>query len=57
MVLGLVLLGPVIINIVTFHVPMAPVGLPLAVVVTVLWAILAVRNKRHLAGIFAPRGE
>jgi putative oxidoreductase len=56
-VLALVLLGPVIVNILTFHILMAPAGLPLAAVVTVLWAILAVRNKQHLAGIFAPRGE
>ena len=55
--LGLVLLAPVIVNIVTFHVLMAPAGLPLAAVVTVLWAILAVRNKQYLAAIFAPRGE
>jgi putative oxidoreductase len=34
--LGLVLLGPVIVNIVTFHVLMASAGLPLAAVVTVL---------------------
>jgi len=56
-VLALVMLGAVIVNILTFHVLMAPSGLPLALVVTVLWAILAVRNKQHLAGIFAPRGE
>ncbi len=56
-VLALVLLGPVIVNILTFHVLMAPAGVPLAAVVTLLWAILAVRNKQHLAGIFAPRGE
>jgi putative oxidoreductase len=56
-VLALVLLGAVIVNILTFHILMAPAGLPLALVVTVLWAILAVRNKQHLAGIFVPHGE
>ena len=51
-VLALVLLGPVIVNIFFFHALMAPEGLPLAIVVVVLWAILAVRYKQHLAGIF-----
>jgi putative oxidoreductase len=55
--LALVLLGPVIVNIVCFHALMAPSGLPLATVVVVLWAIVAVRNKRHLAGIFVQRTE
>ena len=53
--LGLVLLGPVIVNIFFFHALMAPSGLPLAVVVIVLWVIVALENKRHLAGIFAAK--
>jgi len=32
-----VLLGPVIVNILCFHALMAPEGLPLAIVVAVLW--------------------
>jgi hypothetical protein len=55
--LALVLLGPVIANILNFHIFMAPEGLPLAVIVTALWAVVAFRNKRHLAGILVPRGE
>src|SRR3977135_843904 len=54
-VLALVLLGPVIANILNFHVLMAPQGLPLAIVVTVLWLILAVRYKQYLSGIFVQR--
>jgi len=54
--LALVVLGPVIVNIFFFHVFMAPAGLPLAIVVVILWLLLAIRNKQHLAGIFAPRG-
>ena len=53
--LALVLLGPVIVNIFFFHALMAPAGLPLAFVVVVLWSVLAVRNKRDLAGIFVQR--
>jgi uncharacterized membrane protein YphA (DoxX/SURF4 family) len=55
--LALVLLGPVIVNIFFFHALMAPAGLPLAIVVVLLWAILAIRNKRHFAGIFVQRTE
>src|SRR6266478_5968604 len=36
MPLGLTLLGPVIVNIVCFHVLMAPAGLPMAIVVSLL---------------------
>ena len=54
--LALVLLGPVIVNIFFFHALMAPEGIPLAIVVVLLWTILAVRNKQHLAGIFAQHG-
>ena len=50
--LALVLLGPVIVNIFFFHALMAPEGLPLAIVVVLLWVILAVRYKQYLAGIF-----
>ena len=50
--LALVILGPVIVNIFFFHTLMAPAGIPLAVLVVVLWVIVAVRNKQHFAGLF-----
>jgi putative oxidoreductase len=53
--LALVILGPVIVNIFFFHALMAPEGLPLAIIVVVLWSILAVRNKQYLASIFVQR--
>src|ERR1700736_3591079 len=53
--LALVLLGPVIVNIFFVHAFMAPAGLPLAILVVILWSILAVRNKQYLAGIFVQR--
>jgi len=31
---------------------MAPEGLPLAIVVVLLWSILAIRYKQYLSGIF-----
>jgi putative oxidoreductase len=53
--LALVLLGPVIFNIFFFHALMAPEGVPLAIVVVVLWVILAVRYKQYLSGIFVQK--
>ena len=50
--LALVILGPVIVNIFFFHTLMAPAGLPLAILVVILWVIVAVRNKQHFAGLF-----
>ncbi|HEY2546531.1 MAG TPA: DoxX family membrane protein [Candidatus Acidoferrum sp.] len=55
--LALVILGPVIVNILSFHAFMAPAGLPLALVVTVLWVVVAIRNKQHLAGLFVAKSE
>jgi putative oxidoreductase len=51
--LALVLLGPVIVNIFFFHALMAPAGLPLAIVVVILWTIVALRNKQFFTGLFA----
>ena len=55
--LALCILGPVIVNIIGFHAFMAPAGLPMAVVVAILWILVAIRNKQHLAGIFAARTD
>ena len=55
--LALVALGAVIVNIVSFHIFMAPAGLPLATVVLLLWIIVAARNKQHLSGLFSQRSE
>jgi putative oxidoreductase len=38
--LALTILGPVIFNILCFHIFMAPAGLPLALFVTVLWILV-----------------
>jgi uncharacterized membrane protein YphA (DoxX/SURF4 family) len=52
--LGLVLLGPVIVNILLYHSLMEHKGLPIAIVVALLWVLLAYHARRNLAGIFAP---
>ena len=54
--LGLVLLGPIIVNIFLFHALMAPSGLPMAIVLFVLWAIQFWFRKKSFAGILASNG-
>ena len=49
--LGLTLLGPVIVNIICFHVLMAPAGLPMALVVSFLALFLLWRYREHFAGL------
>jgi putative oxidoreductase len=53
--LALVILGPVIVNIFFFHLLMVPSGLPQAIVMVILWTIVAIREKQYLAGIFVQR--
>jgi putative oxidoreductase len=53
--LALVLLGPVIVNIFLFHLLMEHTGLPLAIVVVILWGILFLRYRQSFAGIFVER--
>ena len=49
--LGLTLVGPVIVNILCFHVLMAPAGLPMAIVVSLLALFLFWRYRESFAGL------
>ncbi len=53
--LGLTLLGPVIVNIVCFHAFMQPGGLPLALVVVVLWILAAYRVRTAFMPLLRPQ--
>jgi uncharacterized membrane protein YphA (DoxX/SURF4 family) len=53
--LALVLLGPVIVNIICYHVFLNPIGAVPAVVVTVLWFIVFYGKRQYFSGIFAQR--
>ena len=53
--LALVLLGPVIVNIICYHVFLNPSGAVPAAVVTVLWLIVFYGNRQHFSGIFVQR--
>jgi putative oxidoreductase len=53
--LGLVLLGPVIVNIILYHVFLNPAGIALAIVVTILWLIIFYARRQYFTGIFVQR--
>jgi putative oxidoreductase len=53
--LGLTLLAPVIVNILLYHLLMDPKGIPMAIIVTILWVIVFYRNRQNFSGLFAQR--
>jgi uncharacterized membrane protein YphA (DoxX/SURF4 family) len=53
--LGLVLLGPVIVNIILYHVFLNPSGVAPAVVAVILWLIVFYAHRQSFSGIFAAR--
>ncbi len=53
--LAVALLAPVLVNILTFHVTMAPSGLPLALFVAILWAVIFIDVRPAFSGLFQPR--
>jgi putative oxidoreductase len=53
--LALVLLGPVLVNILLFHISFQPSGLPPGILSTVLWFIIFFGYRRAFAGIFAQK--
>ena len=53
--LALTLLGPIIVNILLIHILMLPSGLPLALVVTVLWIVVFLSVRSAFAGLFQQR--
>ena len=55
--LALTVLAGVIFNILLFHVTMAPAGLPLAIVVAILWSLIALRHRRAFAPLFQSSSE
>jgi hypothetical protein len=53
--LALTLLAPLIVNILLIHILMAPSGLPLAIVVTVLWIVVFLRVRSAFNGLLQQR--
>jgi putative oxidoreductase len=52
--LGLTLLGPVIVNIMLYHIFLDPSGLPLAGVISILTLFLLWAHRDHFVAIFQP---
>jgi putative oxidoreductase len=50
---GLILLGPVIVNILLYHILMDPKGIVPGLVAAILWFVVAHSRRENLAGIFA----
>jgi hypothetical protein len=55
--LALLLLGPVIVNILLFHVFMSPEGLPMALFAVVLWLVVFAGVRKAFAGVLVQRVE
>ena len=51
--LALVALAAVLANILTFHIAMQPAGLPIALVATILWFVVALPLRSHFAPLLA----
>lgn len=51
--LALALLAAELANILTYHATMDPGGFPLAIIVAILWIIVASRYRAHFAPLFA----
>ena len=54
-ILGLVLIGPVIVNILLFHIFLLPSGIFIAIFVAILWGIVALQHRQRLAVLFTQR--
>jgi putative oxidoreductase len=52
---ALVLLGPVLVNILLFHISFQPAGLPPGLLSTLLWFIIFFGYRRSFAGVFAQK--
>jgi uncharacterized membrane protein YphA (DoxX/SURF4 family) len=53
--LALIILAPIIVNILNFHITMAPSGIGPGLLAAVLWIIVFVGVRRAFDGIFAAR--
>src|SRR6185312_6036882 len=53
--LSLTLLGPIIVNILCYHVFLNLMGWPLALVVTILWFIVFYSRRQYFSGIFVQK--
>jgi len=50
--IALVLLGPVIVNILLYHLFLNAAGMAMAIFVTILWLIVFYGNRQHFSAVF-----
>jgi hypothetical protein len=55
--LALTILGPVIVNIISYHVFMSMEGVPLAILVTILWGFLFYAYRQQFSSLFVQRAQ
>jgi putative oxidoreductase len=55
--LGITLLGPIIVNILLFHLLMFRTGISMAIVVAILWGVLAFAYRQYFNGLFVQRAS
>jgi uncharacterized membrane protein YphA (DoxX/SURF4 family) len=55
--LAVAFLAPILVNILTFHITMAPAGLPLAIFTAILWAVVFISVRPAFSGLFQARFE
>ena len=55
--LALALLGPVIVNILLFHLLLFPQGVVMAIFVAALWIVLFIRYRQYFSGLFVQRAQ
>ena len=53
--LGLTILGPIIFNIILYHLLLFHMGLGIAIVVAILWGIVAFYHRQAFAGLFVQK--
>lgn len=53
--LALTILGPIIVNILLYHLLLEHAGYPLALLATILWMFLAYRNRQYFASLFVQK--
>ena len=54
--LALTLIGPVLVNILIFHITMQPAGLGPGILVTIFWFLVFSQHRAAFAGIFQQNG-
>jgi putative oxidoreductase len=53
--LGLTILGPIIVNILLYHLLLYPMGVGIAMIVAILWGIVAFYHRKSFAGLFVQK--